>query len=138
VLFAAWNGTELGLLGSKHYVRNPVYPLQKTVAMIQLDMVGQGRGFYIIVSGDERQDAGILAQLERAAPQVEGRLTLGRYDGASDHHSFHQRGIPAVMLSWEKPEQVQAPGDSVELIDLQKLQTTGRVTALTLMAMADE
>jgi Zn-dependent M28 family amino/carboxypeptidase/uncharacterized protein YchJ len=138
VLFAAWNGTELGLLGSKHYVRNPVYALQKTIAMIQLDMVGQGRGFYIIVSGDERQDAGILAQLERAAPQVEGRLTFERYDGASDHHSFHQRGIPAVMLSWERPQQVHAPGDSVEIIDLQKLQTTGRVTALTLMAMADE
>lgn len=138
VLFAAWNGTELGLQGSKHYIKHPVYPLQATTAVIQLDMVGQGRGFYIIISSDESQDANILAHLENAAPQVQGRLTFDQYDAASDHHPFHLRGIPAVMLSWERPEYVHLPEDTAELVDLKKLQTTGSVTALTLMTMADE
>jgi len=106
--------------------------------MIQLDMVGQGRGYYIIVSADQSQDAGILAHLENAARQVQGRLTFDRYEGASDHHSFHTHGIPAVMLSWEEPEHVHLPEDSAEVIELKKLQATGRVTALTLMTLADE
>jgi len=138
VLFAAWNGTELGLKGSAHYVTNPVFPLQATVAMIQLDTVGQGKGFYIIVSGDEKQDASILAHLENAAPQVEGRLTFDKYVGTSDHRSFHERGVPAVMLSWERPDHMYLPEDTAESIDVNKLEITGRVTALTLMTMADE
>ncbi len=41
IIFIAFGGEEEGLLGSKHYVNNPVWPLDKTVAMINLDMVGR-------------------------------------------------------------------------------------------------
>ena len=41
IIFMAFGGEEEGLLGSKHYVNNPVFPLDKTVAMINLDMVGR-------------------------------------------------------------------------------------------------
>jgi len=41
IIFMAFGGEEEGLLGSKHYVENPVWPLDKTVAMINLDMVGR-------------------------------------------------------------------------------------------------
>jgi Zn-dependent M28 family amino/carboxypeptidase len=41
IIFMAFGGEEEGLLGSKHYVNNPVWPLDKTVAMINLDMVGR-------------------------------------------------------------------------------------------------
>ena len=42
VLFAAWDGEERGWLGSTYYVENPVYPLDHTVALLNLDMVGVG------------------------------------------------------------------------------------------------
>ena len=41
LIFMAFGGEEEGLLGSKHYVNNPVWPLDKTIAMINLDMVGR-------------------------------------------------------------------------------------------------
>ena len=41
IIFIAFGGEEEGLLGSKHYVNNPVFPLEKTVAMINMDMVGR-------------------------------------------------------------------------------------------------
>jgi len=138
VLFAAWNGTELGLLGSKYYVTRPVFPLDMTAAMIQLDMVGQGRGFYIIAGCDETEDARILAHLENAAPRVQGRLSFEQDSETSDHRSFDLSGVPAVMLSWEEPQYAHRPEDTADTISQEKLGTVGRVTALTLMTMADE
>ncbi len=41
IIFMAFGGEEEGLLGSKYYVNNPVWPLDKTIAMINLDMVGR-------------------------------------------------------------------------------------------------
>lgn len=41
LIFIAFGGEEEGLLGSKYYVNNPVFPLEKTVAMINMDMVGR-------------------------------------------------------------------------------------------------
>jgi Zn-dependent M28 family amino/carboxypeptidase len=41
IVFIAFGGEEEGLLGSKHYVNNPVFPLDKTVAMLNMDMIGR-------------------------------------------------------------------------------------------------
>ncbi len=41
VLFALWTGEENGLLGSRHYVSSPYFPLEKTIAYINLDMVSR-------------------------------------------------------------------------------------------------
>ena len=138
VLFAAWNAAELGLKGSSHYVAHPAYPLADTVAVIQLDMVGQGRGFYINAFGSQSQDAAIIAHLDRAAQQVESRMTFSQYEATSDHAPFHGRGVPSVVLTWEDPDNAHTPQDTVETIDEAKLYATGRVTALALMIMAQE
>lgn len=41
IIFIAFGGEEEGLLGSKHYVNNPIFPLNKTVAMLNMDMIGR-------------------------------------------------------------------------------------------------
>ena len=41
IVFIAFTGEERGLIGSAHYVRNPLFPLESTVAMLNLDMVGR-------------------------------------------------------------------------------------------------
>jgi len=98
----------------------------------------RGRGFYIDVFGDETQEAAALAHLDRAAGQVESCLTFNGYKGASDHAPFHLRGVPSVMLTWERPDNVHTPQDTAETVATGKLQATGRVTTLALMTMADE
>ncbi len=44
VIFALWAGEEQGLLGSKHYADDSTFPMNKTVAYINMDMVGHGSG----------------------------------------------------------------------------------------------
>jgi aminopeptidase YwaD len=51
VIFMAFSGEEDGLFGSKYYVNNPVWPLEKTIAMINLDMVGRLSGDKLNVGG---------------------------------------------------------------------------------------
>ncbi len=51
LIFIAFGGEEEGLLGSKFYVNNPVFPLDKTVAMINMDMVGRLRDDKLTVGG---------------------------------------------------------------------------------------
>ncbi|MCK5731324.1 MAG: M28 family peptidase, partial [Draconibacterium sp.] len=47
ILFILIGGEECGLYGSKFYAENPLFPIEKTTMMINLDMVGNGTGFYI-------------------------------------------------------------------------------------------
>ena len=51
LIFIAFSGEEEGLIGSKYYVNNPVFPLEKTVAMINLDMVGRMKDRKMTVGG---------------------------------------------------------------------------------------
>lgn len=138
VLFAVWNANEVGRLGSQHYARHPVQPLSSTVGVIQLDMVGQGKGYYAIASGSAERDAALLGALENAAPQVQGRLSIEHLATPSDHAPFAERGVPAVLLSWEEPQYTNEPADTPELIDVLKLQSVSRLTALAVMTMADD
>jgi len=53
IVFVAFSGEELGLLGSAYYVRQPAVPLAKTMAMINFDMVGRLRNDKLIIYGTE-------------------------------------------------------------------------------------
>jgi len=138
VVFAAWNASEWGLLGSEQYIRE-LSTAQVTVrGMLELEMVGQGRGYYLSVAADESQEAHILAHMDNAAGRVEGRVNFVRYEEGSDHQPFHDLGLPAAVMSWERPEYSHMPLDTPDLIDPNKLAATGRLVALTFMTMADE
>lgn len=51
IIFIGFGGEEEGLLGSKHYVNNPVFPLDKTVAMFNMDMIGRLKDEKLTVGG---------------------------------------------------------------------------------------
>ena len=71
IIFMAFGGEEEGLLGSKFYVENPVWPLDKTIAMINMDMIGRLNENKLIVGG-----IGTASELKQL---VEGRNTeIGR------------------------------------------------------------
>ncbi|MEJ2707957.1 MAG: M20/M25/M40 family metallo-hydrolase [Anaerolineales bacterium] len=135
VVFAAWDAEELGLLGSTYYVEHPSYPLENTVAMIQLDMVGAGPET-LTIGGDE-----LLASRVAAAADTLGVGTR-RYDvGRSDHVPFLQAGVPAVLLirfDEENPiPTYHRPADKPQGIDHETLARTGQVTALSLLDLVE-
>lgn len=133
VLFIAFTGEERGLWGSAHYVESPLRPLEGTVAMLNLDMVGRVRDDRLTVFGtgtaEEWTDI-----LERANDQVPAPLDL-RFNsdgfGASDHSSFYARGIPVLhFFSNTHPEYHRAE-DDWELVNAGGMaRVTGLVTAV--------
>jgi hypothetical protein len=98
VVFVAFAGEELGLIGSNQYVREPAVPLEQTAAMLNLDMVGRPKG-RIMVSGLETAPE-IDGELKAAAAAIEGleirRFQEGAGVGSSDDTSFLLKKIPAV------------------------------------------
>ena len=96
VVFIAFSGEELGLLGSDYYVKHPVYPLTATEAMINLDMVGRLKNDKLIVygTGTATEFPALLDSLNWYAkfdlrPQPEGY-------GPSDQTSFYAAKIPVL------------------------------------------
>ena len=99
VLFLLFSGEELGLLGSKHYVKEPRVPLGECVAMLNLDMVGRMDKNRLFVGGTGTSPTW-PAMLERLNKSV-GRFDLTSWPGGkapSDHASFYDAGLPVLFF----------------------------------------
>ena len=85
VLFAAWDGEEQGLLGSIYYVEHPALPLEQTVSMVQLDMVGLASEGVLTIDGLEPSN--LLNQQLQASCELFGVATAPTIfaDGAIMH-----------------------------------------------------
>ena len=102
VVFMAVTAEEQGLLGTEYYAQNPLYPLAKTVAMLNTDaLTADGPARDISVSGDSK---GELQDMLAAAAAREGRrFTPDQEPGAghfyrSDHFPMSKRGVPALSI----------------------------------------
>ncbi|MFZ5917254.1 MAG: M20/M25/M40 family metallo-hydrolase [Chloroflexota bacterium] len=135
VLFAAWDAEEMGLLGSGHYVAHPRYPLDETVAKIQLDMVGDGADV-LYVDGK-----GELAVLLHAIARSLGIETQITDTGGSDHVPFRRAGVPASLLIWfeglESAPHYHRPSDTPEVIEPHKLDTVGQIVTLAVLSLSE-
>ena len=114
LVFMNVTAEEKGLLGSEYYASHPVYPLAKTVAMINIDALREGGpARNISVSGDSK---GELQDLLAAEAVKEGRrFTPDQEPGAghffrSDHFPMAKRGVPA--LSIESGEDLYIGGEA--------------------------
>ena len=117
ILFAAFSGEERGLLGSAHYAANPAVPLEDTVAMVNLDMVGRLDGKKIIVHGTGT-GTGLEAMVDRlvAARGLEAAKEPGGF-GPSDHASFYAKKVPVLHLFTGTHGDYHRPTDTAEKIN---------------------
>ncbi len=102
VLFLAVTAEEKGLLGSRYYAENPLYPLEKTVAVINMDglnVYGRTRDVTVIGLGNSTLDEHV-----RAVAAEQGRVVRPDPEPEkgffyrSDHFSFAKQGVPALDL----------------------------------------
>jgi hypothetical protein len=118
VVFVAFAGEELGLLGSAYYVEHPAFPLDRTVAMINLDMVGRPNG-RVLVSGLDTApdlDADLKAADQGSALQVRS-FREGASVGSSDDTSFILRKIPSIAFFSGFHADYHRPSDTSDKID---------------------
>lgn len=98
IAFIAFAGEEAGLLGSMHYVRNPIIPLKKIKFLVNLDILGTGdEGITVVNATKHPQEFGLLEQLNRE----NGWLPLVKSRGPaanSDHYPFSEAGVKSFFI----------------------------------------
>jgi len=126
VLFLFITGEEMGLLGTRWYVQNPVFPLEHTVANLNVEMLGRpgpeyggaGTGW---VTGFERSTLGPSLVEAGLSVKPDPFPDRGLFFG-SDNAAFAMAGIPAHTLSSsDLHEDYHTPDDEVDRIDFQSM-----------------
>jgi aminopeptidase YwaD len=142
LIFIAFSGEEEGLFGSNFYVNNPVVPLDKTIAMINLDMVGRLKDSKLTIAGigTATQWKGMLERTNETAiyegvpgPTRNGitrivKAPLGSVKtfelqlnedgfGPSDHSSFYSKKIPVLFFFTGTHNDYHKPSDTADKIN---------------------
>lgn len=129
IVFVAFTGEEEGLLGSSFYAGHPAVALERTRAMLNLDMVGRLGGGPLIVYGTETADE--WKALVDSAAAREGIQVRGGGDGfgASDQTSFYARGLPVLHFFTNVHADYHRPSDDWEKIDASGLEHVAAIVA---------
>ncbi len=137
VVFIAFSGEELGLLGSEYYVRNPAYPIERTVAMINLDMVGRLKDNRLIVYGTAT--AAEFPKLLDSLNWYAGFDLKGRGDGygPSDQSSFFAVKRPVLHLFTDLHEDYHRASDDWQKINGPGLLKVSDFTAAIVRSIAN-
>ncbi|HSR66972.1 MAG TPA: M28 family peptidase [Acidobacteriota bacterium] len=163
VLFAGFNAEEKGLLGSRHYVRHARIPLDETVAMFQMDMIGRDEE---IPATDDYRFTGLELQTARQnqnALNVLGysfsqdlrelvnrsnrRVLLQvrfRYDDhpidllqRSDQWPFLERGVPSLLFTTGLHPDYHRPGDTADKLNYSKMERVAQLVYLCVWEAAE-
>ena len=115
-LFIAFSAEELGLLGSKYFVENPLIDLKNANYMINLDMVGRlNKEKELSIFG-----AGTSPILKQVINSTNNNFSLKIIDdgtGPSDHTSFYNKGIPVLFFNSGSHQDYHKSSDDLELIN---------------------
>ncbi len=152
VLCLLVSGEEKGLLGSAYYADHPVFPLDMTVADVNVDMIGrtdkahQDNPDYIYVIGSDRLSSELHAINEAAnAGYVQIALDYtfnakddpNRFYYRSDHYNFARKGIPSIFYFSGVHDDYHQPSDTVDKIMFPKMEKIGRLIFLTAWELAN-
>lgn len=116
VLFTSFSGEELGLLGSDYYVKHPLLPLDRTAAMINMDMIGRLHDSVLVVEGmGTSSDWEELVKKENV-DSLSLRLKPDGY-GPSDQSSFYGKDIPVLFFFTNLHDDYHRPSDTWDKIN---------------------
>jgi hypothetical protein len=137
VVFIAFTAEERGLVGSGYYVRNPLVPLHKTVAMVNLDMVGRLRDDKLTVFGSGTA-ASFDGLLDRINQRYDLKLKKSRSGfGGSDHLAFYSKKIPVMHIFTGMHGDIHRPSDDFETLNIPGMRRVAGFTAEVIVALAN-
>jgi hypothetical protein len=146
ILFLWVSGEEIGLYGSKSYVDNPLFPLEKTVADLNMDMIGRVKGVadstkenpmsgpntvFVITDSQSKDLRSIADEIDKKSPldfdySLSGRDHPLQLFARSDHYNFVEKDIPVLFFTTGLHTDYHTPGDAIEKIDFKKMEMVTR------------
>ena len=146
ILFLWVSGEEIGLYGSKSYVDNPLFPLEKTVADLNMDMIGRVKGVadstkenpmtgpntvFVITDSQSKDLRSIADEIDKKSPldfdySLSGRDHPLQLFARSDHYNFVKKDIPVLFFTTGLHTDYHTPGDVIEKIDFKKMEMVTR------------
>ena len=104
VVFMAFTAEEAGLIGSRHYVKAPWFPLERIVSLVNLDMVGTGSEGITVVNGSVHPTHFAKLDSINRADSLLAEVRIRGESPNSDHHPFHAVGVRAFFIYTMGPE----------------------------------
>ncbi len=145
IVFVAFSGEELGVLGSAYYAKNPTpFPMDSVYAMVNLDMVGRLRESKLLALGAET-----ASELRALLDSLNGGPTASdgarRFDlrasgdgwGPSDHASFYAAKRPVVHFFTDLHEDYHRATDDWDRINVEGIVQVAAFAADLGLALAD-
>lgn len=151
IIVTTFTAEELGLYGSTYMCSHPVFPLGKTVAVVNLDMVGRTNEThtdsemyaYALTLGKStstltkplRQSAK-LADIDITSPISDRELNL--WTSGSDHANFVKRGIPSIVVTTGEHADYHTPADEADRINYPRLTRIATFAFYTVWKLANQ
>ncbi len=142
IIFAAVTGEEVGLIGTRWYINQPVRPLERTIANLNLEMIGRpdtltGGAGTAWLTGYERSTFGDMLTAA-GVPIVPDPRPTQRFFERSDNIDFARRGIPAHTLStYNLHREYHTVADSSETMDIEHMARVIDAALIALRALAN-
>ena len=139
VVFAGWSGEELGLLGSHHYVDDPKLPLNKLVAVVNMDMIGRSSKDYLAIEGVGSSpgfsDLVIAAQKDLGT-SLDLHLAQRPSDN-SDQASFYEKNVPVLAFFTGLHDDYHMPSDDADKINVPAAAAIASLAGEVVCRLAD-
>lgn len=152
ILIMPVSGEEKGLLGSKYYTNHPIFPLENTVANLNIDMIGRydehhkEDSNYVYLIGSDKLSAELHA-LSETVNNTYSKIGLdyrfndendpNRFYYRSDHYNFAKNKIPVIFYFSGVHEDYHKSTDTVEKIDYKKTEKIARLVFMTAWELAN-
>jgi len=138
ILFMAFAGEEKGLFGSRYYTENPSFPLDKTIAMLTVDMISRNDTNSVSIIGAPTS-SDLKEMNEKANASVGMTLAYDQeeYFRQSDHYSFYRKDIPVLFYNSKDTPDLHKPSDDPEKVIPEKMASIGKLVFSTAWLVAN-
>jgi hypothetical protein len=139
ILFIAFTAEEKGLLGARYYVYNPIFPLEKTVAMVNLDMIGRNDVDQMSVIGKYQYPKlfDIVNGTNKESVNFDLNFAVEGFIRQSDHFPFMRNNVPSVFFNSGMHDTLHRPEDTVDRILPDKTEKAVQLVFLSMWKIAN-
>jgi Tol biopolymer transport system component len=129
ILFAAWSGEELGIIGSSHFVEHATLPKERMIAYINFDMVGRAKNNELMVQGAGSSDAWKpLVEKGNVAAGFSIKMDDDPYL-PTDVTAFYPKGIPVLTFFTGSHEDYHRPTDDAQTLNYPDMERIAKFAA---------